>query len=257
MGVIVGTWALFWLPRDVSTSKYFTAAQKHCAAQRMAHGQTDISWLKGLAVLRDWKVWAFASSTFLCGVGSASSSNFLPVMIKRLTNDTVRANLLTIGPNLVAATVMMTTSFLSDYTQQRAWFALGSAGVALIGWVLFASLDLVKETGVGYFLTYLIVSGTFLPLLLVPAWIGANTKTTSERAVAMGLISMSQNLGGIVSSGVYREQDAPAYRPALITVSGCLVGFLVICGYMRVVYARLNRRLDGDQKESKGVQYML
>ncbi len=256
MGVLAGTWALFWLPRDVSTSRFFTRAQKHCAAQRMAHGHTDISWLKGLAVLRDWRVWAFASSTLLCGVGSASSSNFLPVMIKRLTNDTVRANLLTIGPNLVAATVMMTVCFLSDYTQQRAYFALGSASVALIGWILFASLDLVEETGIGYFLTYLIVSGTFLPLLLVPAWIGANTKTTSERAVAMGLISMSQNLGGIVSSGVYREQDAPTYRPALITVSGCLVGFLGICGYMRVVYARLNRRLHGESKP-QGVQYML
>ncbi|KAL4962462.1 major facilitator superfamily domain-containing protein [Aspergillus stella-maris] len=253
MGVIVGSWALPWLPRSVETSRFFTSAQKQCAAQRMAHGQTEISWLNGLSVLRDWKIWAFAFSTFLCGVGSASSSNFLPVMIKRLTNDTVHANLLTIGPNLVAATVMMSVSWLSDFTQQRAYYAIGSGTVALIGWILFASLDLVHEGGVGYFLTYLIVSGTFLPLLLLPAWIGANVKITSERAVALGLISMTQNLGGIVSSAVYRAQDAPTYRPALVIVSGCLAGFLLICVGMRVVYARLNRT---EGKEGKGV-YML
>ncbi|KAL4794845.1 hypothetical protein BDV19DRAFT_389747 [Aspergillus venezuelensis] len=141
-------------------------------------------------------------------------------MIKRLTNDTVRANLLTIGPDLVAATVMMSVSWLSDFTQQRAYCAIGSGTAALIGWILFASLDLVTEGGVGYFLTYLILSGTFLPLLLLHAWIGANIRVTSERAVALGLISMTQNLGGIVSSTVYRAQDVPTYRPALVTVSG-------------------------------------
>jgi hypothetical protein len=127
------------------------------------------------------------------------------VVIKRLTNDTVRANLLTIGPNLVAATVMMTVSYLFGMAQQRAWFATGAITVVLIGWVLFASLDLVEKTGVGIFLTYLIISGAILPLLLVLAWVGANRRSSSECAVALGLLSMFQNLGRIVSSGVYRS----------------------------------------------------
>jgi hypothetical protein len=90
MGVSVGAWALFWLPRDVSSSRFFTEAHKHCAAQRMAYEKSEVSWVKGMQVLRDWKVWALASAVFLCGVGSASSSNFLPVcalpsLIKRVS----------------------------------------------------------------------------------------------------------------------------------------------------------------------------
>ncbi|KAL4876204.1 major facilitator superfamily domain-containing protein [Aspergillus karnatakaensis] len=259
MGVTVGSWSLFWLPRDVQSSRFFTEEQKRCHAQRMAFEKTELSWIKGLQVLKDWKTWAFATSIFFVGVGSASSSNFLPVMIKRITQDTVRANLFTIGPNLVAATTMMTVSWFSDRTQQRAWFAIGANGVALIGWILFASLDVIKETEVGYFLTYLIVSGTFLPLLLIPAWVGANTRSSSERAVALGLISMFQNLGGIVSSGVYRDQDAPTYRPALITVSACLAAFLAICISMRVVYSRMNKALKSDEEKNTAARapYML
>ncbi|KAL3491509.1 major facilitator superfamily domain-containing protein [Aspergillus germanicus] len=262
MGVSVGAWALFWLPRDVSSSRFFTEAHKHCAAQRMAYEKAEVSWVKGMQVLRDWKVWALASAVFLCGVGSASSSNFLPVMIKRLTQDTVRANLLTIGPNLVAAATMMTVSWFSDRTQQRAYFAIGPIAIALVGWVLLASLNLIHRTELGYFFTYLTTGGTFIPLLLIPAWVGANTRSTSERAVALGLLSMFQNLGGIVSSGVYRAQDAPIYRPALLTVSGCLGGFLVITVMMRFVYARLNRKLregvqDGPKGFELGARYMV
>ncbi|KAL3458117.1 major facilitator superfamily domain-containing protein [Aspergillus heterothallicus] len=261
MGIGVGTWSLIWLPRDVASSRFFTDAHKNCAAQRMMHEKTEISWIQGMQVLRDWKIWALAGAVFLCGVGSASSSNFLPVMIKRLTDDTIRANLLTIGPNLVAATIMMSVSWFSDRTQQRAYFALGSIAIALVGWVLLAALNLLHRTELGYFFTYLTTGGTFIPLLLIPAWVGANTRSTSERAVALGLLSMFQNLGGIVSSAVYRAQDAPIYRPALLTVSGCLGGFLVITAIMRFVYSGLNRGLregvEGPKGFEPGAKYMV
>lgn len=164
-------------------------------------------------------------------------------MVKRLTQDAVTANLYTIGPNLFAIVNMLIVTWFSDYTQQRGYFAIWSLIWALIGWVLFAALDLTHKEGVGYFFTFLMHSGTFLPEILIPAWISANIKTTSERAVALGLLTTSQNLGGIVSSGVYRAQDAPSYRPALITVSGCLFGCLLLCVYLRLSYTRLNKKL--------------
>lgn len=150
-------------------------------------------------------------------------------MIKRLTDDTVQASLYTIGPNLTAVVIQLTTCYLSDRMQQRAWFSMGSILVSMIGWILLGSLDLVNHVRVGYFLTYLLTFGTFTPALLIPAWVGVNTPSASGRAVALGLVSMFQNLGGIISSAVYRAQDAPVYRPALITVSVFQGVFIVIC----------------------------
>lgn len=179
----------------------------------------------------------------------------MQVMIKRLTKSTPKANLYTLGPNLMAAVVQMTTCFLSDLTQQRALFTIVPVIISMIGWILLASLPLTHAAGVGYFLMYVQIFGTFTPGVLVSTWIAENTPSTSRRAVALGLLAMFQNLGGIISSCVYRTQDAPTYRPALITIAACQFGFLIICTAMRQVYARLNVRLQasGDQ----GFRYIL
>ncbi|QGA19351.1 hypothetical protein EYB26_007040 [Talaromyces marneffei] len=242
------SWGVFqWdrsLKDSVQKSRYFTPAQIQCASLRLEHNpENEFNFKEGFIVLMDWKIWLFALSGLLYGVGATSTSNFLPVMIQRLTQDTVRANLYTIGPNLTGAFFMYVGCWVSDSIQQRGLVSIVVVSVSMIGWILLGTLDLVDHVKLGYFLTYLLTFGTFVPLLLVPAWVGANTRTTSSRAVALGFLSTSANLGGIVSSGVYRAQDAPTYRPALITVFLCQAVFVMICIVMRAVYARMNRDL--------------
>ncbi|KAE8551775.1 hypothetical protein EYB25_005665 [Talaromyces marneffei] len=242
------SWGVFqWdrsLKDSVQKSRYFTPAQIQCASLRLEHNpENEFNFKEGFIVLMDWKIWLFALSGLLYGVGATSTSNFLPVMIQRLTQDTVRANLYTIGPNLTGAFFMYVSCWVSDSIQQRGLVSIVVVSVSMIGWILLGTLDLVDHVKLGYFLTYLLTFGTFVPLLLVPAWVGANTRTTSSRAVALGFLSTSANLGGIVSSGVYRAQDAPTYRPALITVFLCQAVFVMICIVMRAVYARMNRDL--------------
>lgn len=74
-------------------------------------------------------------------------------MVKRLTNNTAKANLYTVGPNLAAAFIQLSTSWLSDYFQQRATFSAGALLVSLIGFVLLGTLDLVNHVKIGYFIT--------------------------------------------------------------------------------------------------------
>lgn len=124
----------------------------------------------------------------------------------------------------------------------------------MIGWILLSSLPLVHAAGVGYFLMYVQIFGTFMPGVLVTTWVAENNPSTSRRAVALGLLAMFQNLGSIVSSCAHRVQDAPAYQPALVTIAACQFGFLLICAAMRVAYTCLNVRLARDGKEFR---YML
>lgn len=74
-------------------------------------------------------------------------------MVKRLTSDAAKANLYTVGPNLTAAAIQVTTAWLSDYYQQRAFYSAGAILVSLIGFVLLGTLDLVHHVKVGYFIT--------------------------------------------------------------------------------------------------------
>lgn len=176
-------------------------------------------------------------------------------MVKRLTKDTPRANLYTIGPNLTASVIQLTTTWFSDRYQQRASIACGTTLVSLLAWILLGTLDLVDQPKVGYFLTYLITFATFTPSNLIPVWLSSNVPTTTGRAVALGLNYMAMNLAGIASSLSYRTQDAPVYRPALITAGITQGVFVVVCMALRQYYVRQNRKLDrGEIAHAPGME---
>lgn len=168
-------------------------------------------------------------------------------MVKRLAITSSKANLYTVGPNLVAAAVQLATTYASDYFQQRATIACGTLFVSFLAWILLGTLDLVNNVKAGYFLTYLITFGTFTPGILVPVWVASNTTTTTGRAFRLGMNFMAQNLAGIISSSVFRAKDAPIYKPALITVASCQAAFMVVCLGMREYYRRLNKKLDSGE----------
>lgn len=165
-------------------------------------------------------------------------------MINRLADKPTTANLYTVGPNLCASVVQLTTTWLSDRYQQRAWFATGPLCVSLIAWILLGTLNLENNVEVGYFISYLIPLATFTPSNIVPVWLSSNVPTTTGRAISLGLSYMFMNLAGVISSMVFRAEDAPVYRPALVTV-GCTQGvFIITALLMRWYYANYNRKLD-------------
>lgn len=101
----------------------------------------------------------------------------------------------------------------------------------------------------------MITFGTFTPGILVPAWVASNTHTTTGRALTLGLLFGFQNLGGIVSSAVFRAQDAPVYKPALITVAVTQGVFIVVCLAQRQYYARINYKLaKGEITRAPGIE---
>ncbi|RAO65926.1 uncharacterized protein BHQ10_001938 [Talaromyces amestolkiae] len=237
----------FILPRDTNT-RWFTDEERRVAQIRLRResnleGAGQISWNVAFQVVRKWQVWAFAAMAFLCGVGVASASNFLPTMVKRIAQSTPQGNLYTVGPNLVAAFVQIVSAWLSDRYQQRALVSFCTLIVSMIGFILLATLDLVHHTHVGYFLTYMITFGTYMPELLMPLWLSSNLTNASSRAVALGLFIGGQNIGGILSSAVFRAQYAPVYAPALITVAICQGLLLVALIAMRQYYVFQNKKL--------------
>lgn len=260
MTVFLAILSFILLPRSVETSRYFSAGDKAVARRRAAgsaHLQEEetvaFSWRSALSPLLRGEAWFYGATALSYGVACASVSNFLPTMIKRLAaGDAVRANLYTIAPNLSGAVFIVAACALSDYLQRRALCIILSTAVSMVGFVLLGTLDLTRLVGVGYFCTFLITFGTFTSAVLVPAWASGNLASRSARAATLGLVAGLQNLGGIVSSVVFRAEDAPVYRPALITsgvFQGCVV-ILAAAGW--IWYARENKRLEKDgQKERR------
>ncbi|KAH7014656.1 major facilitator superfamily domain-containing protein [Microdochium trichocladiopsis] len=257
--VAVAIYLYIFAPRSPDKSRWYTDDERALARARLEQDSQDqdkhFRWADAKRQLQHWPTCGFAFLALMYGVGVASSSNFLPSIIKRLTNDTTTANLYTVGPNLVASVFQLTIVWLSDRYQQRASIACATTVLSLVAWILLGTLDLSRNPQVGYFLAYIITSATFIPSNIVPVWLSSNVPTTTGRAVALGLSYMGMNLAGIVSSLTFRAEDAPVYRPALTTV-GCTQGVFILGAlYLRWYYARLNKRLDsGDLAHAQGME---
>lgn len=61
--------------------------------------------------------------------------------------------------------------------------------------------------------------GTSAPSVLLDTWYNNNTANEGRRVVLTSIAVPLANLMGVVSSNIFRKQDAPKYLPALITTA--------------------------------------
>lgn len=80
-------------------------------------------------------------------------------MVKRLTKDTVKANLYTIAPNLSGAIWIIVMCYISDRYQKRALCAMAAVAVSMIGFICLGTVDVIHQFGLGYFFTFLLTFG--------------------------------------------------------------------------------------------------
>ncbi|KAI3398242.1 hypothetical protein diail_9579, partial [Diaporthe ilicicola] len=228
------------LPRSVEPSRFFTPEEKRLARARFEEGTLDA---------RAWRGGGRAGEVSLASASrSPGAANFLPSMVRRLTTDAARANLLTIGEHLTAMACQLGATFLNNRIQQRALLISSFAAVACLAWVLLATLDLSGgRAKAGYFLTYLLMAATFTPPPLVAEWIASNSPMSTGRAVQLGMFATAIPVGGIVNSVAFRAQDASVYQRGLLTCASFMALLVLLAAEMRVQFARLIEKMDRGQ----------
>ena len=82
------------------------------------------------------------------------------------------------------------------------------------------------EPGVKYAGTFLGALGIYPCIANTISWAANNVEGVYKRGVTLGFVIGWGNLNGIVSSNIYRDEDAPNYRPGHGVVLGYLLLFL-------------------------------
>lgn len=79
----IAVFIFFWLPHSVRKSRWFTEDEALLSEVRLHQDTTseEFSWPDAGKELKDWKVWTFGFMALMYGIGSNSSSNFLPVRL--------------------------------------------------------------------------------------------------------------------------------------------------------------------------------
>jgi len=163
----------------------------------------------------DLKVWGFASLFMLTTTNTYAIAYFLPVILREGMGFSIaEAQCLVAPPYVAAAIVMYACAILGDKYHIRGPIVIFNAVLGLIGLPLLAY---EHNNAIRYFGVFLatIAGNANVPAVLT--YQANNIRGQWKRALCSATLVGAGGIGGIIGSTVFREQDAPGYRPGIWT----------------------------------------
>ncbi len=116
------------------------------------------SWKEGISEFKTIHPYIrmFLGITHSCLL--TSNSSFLAIIVARLGYDTVKTNLYTVAPSLVACVALIGTGYSSDYFRERGFHCATPQAVSVIGYIILLVVD-TKNTAVTYFAIFITTIG--------------------------------------------------------------------------------------------------
>ena len=132
--------------------------------------------------------------------------------------------------------MLLILAFASDYTRWRFPFIALGFFFSFCGFVIYSAIDVQHSLHVAYFATFMMCWGTSAPSVLLDTfvhclvhieihadpsdrWYNNNIPDENRRIFLTSIGVPIANVMGIVSSNIFRPQDAPQYIPALATTA--------------------------------------
>ncbi|KAG0648164.1 putative transporter [Hyphodiscus hymeniophilus] len=251
--ILSGVVAIIVLPHSAARAKFLTPEEKEVAYTRMARDSSSVVDSKFVfkdaikICTEDKFFFAYMMVGISNGVPLFSVSTFLVQIVQRLGYGTVKTNLLTVAPNVVGAVSLVIVANSSDYFRNRALHIVAGLSCTMIGFIILASVDVVTNKGVAYFACFLLCAGCSVPSPLLATWYNNNTPDEGKRAIITSIIEAVATLSGLISSNIFRPQDAPNYIPAL-AISAAFGGFAIVLVTSMHLYMRwFNAKKDREQ----------
>ncbi|CAG8982493.1 hypothetical protein HYALB_00002273 [Hymenoscyphus albidus] len=249
--VLFAVFTFFYLPKNASEAKFLNDEEKRLAYHRI---QTDSSStvnekfnLKdSLKIFAQPYTYAFLVIEICLGVPLQSVNLFLPQIVGLLGYSSVKTNLYTVAPNITGAVMLLILAFSSDYTRRRGPFIVLGFIFTFVGFIIYATIDVIHQKHVAYFATFMMCWGTSAPSVLLSTWYNNNTPHEGRRIVLTSVGVPLANVMGLVSSNIFTPDSAPKYIPALAMTAafgatGALVAGL-LSTYMVFDNKRRNRK---------------
>jgi predicted MFS family arabinose efflux permease len=231
----------------------------------MADGQTHTSesydkrYIK--SAFKDWKTYAYAIVWMgnLCPLYSFSL--FLPTILAGMGYEGTTAQLLTVPPYAVAASMTLLVGYSADRFRKRGIFNMGCVSIAAVGFVMLIS---THNPQVQYAGTFLAAAGIYPTIPNSLSWAANNFEGVYKRGVVIGTIVGFGNLNGVVSSNIFLSREAPRYYTGHAVVLSWQVCFLFGGSlFLDIMLGRENKmRRDGkrdywlDNKSAEDIKFM-
>jgi MFS family permease len=160
---------MFFLPHTPSDAQFLTVEEREAAVARLrldAHGSTstgdvgqeEFAWFWIRRAILNWNTILLSLAAFSIITPIYSFSLFLPTIIKSLGYTSIKAQLFTVPPNLLAFFSVLLVGHFSDRYHMRGPFMLGGCTLAICGYIMLIASEM---PGLRYGGTFLVAAGIF------------------------------------------------------------------------------------------------
>jgi hypothetical protein len=186
-------------------------------------GKEEFSWFWIRRAILNWNTVLLSLVAFSIIAPMYFFSLFLPTIIKSLDYTSIKAQLFTVPPNMLAFCTVLLIGHLSDQYRTRGPFMLAWCTLAISGYIIVITSEI---SGVRYGGTFLVAAGIFpcsplamgslksifyyrfMSLKLGAGWLANNTAPHYVRATANGCQVMVANMATFIATFAYLEIDA-------------------------------------------------
>ncbi|RVX75299.1 hypothetical protein B0A52_00652 [Exophiala mesophila] len=242
--------ALCWfiipdLPYDDKKNKWLRPEEKALVRKRLggdtgAFEEGKITWKVIRDTVKPPHMWGLALISLTGAAGTYSFLLFLPIILRRGLEFSLQLSfLLTAPPAAFTAIYAFGIAFISDKTGLRGPFIVLHCILTTIGLCMIAFVDAAPVRYAGAFFGQAGVNGM---LITANSWGMNNVRGDAQRSVYAAWVVSWSSIGGIYSALVFRQQDAPNYRPGVIATLAITLATLAASTAMIVYFKIANKQ---------------
>lgn len=245
ISIVVATAAYFMIPNRPEKAKWLTDKERKYAIERLKNdvGKAHIIHFDKayiFAAFTDYKVYLAMLQLFVASIAVSSYQLFLPSIVNGMGFSFVISQLFSIPPFFIAGLSTIVVAIISDRKRERGSIMILCSIVGMLGYIL---LIIPSLSVAGKYAGACIVGLGLVPAVTTAvAWIANNIAGHAKRGVAVGMVLMSANIGGIIASQIYRPKDFPNYTFGNSIALGCLVISTLIAFLQYFIYKTLNKK---------------
>ncbi|KAF6808922.1 allantoate permease [Colletotrichum musicola] len=245
---------LILMPDSPISAKYLTEREKVIAVERLRANQMGMQsgnwrWDHVWETFTDLKTWCWFVLIIAISIASGGISTFGNLIVKSFGYDSFTTILFNIPFGAIQIFAIMGSGWLATRIQKKGVVIAGLAVPPTIGSVIMLTVPR-EHKGVLLFGYYLV---SFLAAItpIIFAWQVQNTAGDTKKKTTSAVVFIGMCTGNIIGPLLYSVDDAPLYRPGLISnlVMFVLVGFM---GALIPVYLKFLNNKHAKRREELG-----
>ncbi|RBA20520.1 hypothetical protein FPRO05_07967 [Fusarium proliferatum] len=251
LSILTAILAFIFLPDHPLTTRWLSEEQRQLAYNRIYTDTTDVRektsvWIGLKESASDWRTWALCLMYNL-HLSSVGFQNFLPTVMRTLTDSNTIALVLTCPPYLLAAGIGIAMAWTSGRWNERTLHITVCKCIVMVGFIIAVS---TLNIAARMFSIYLFVGFSFGINNIILAWISATVGQTSEKkAVSLAICNTFGNLAHVYTAYLWPSSDEPRYTTAWVSSIAFSLGVVFIAWGLRFHLKHLNKKTRRDHPE--------